>query len=153
MGGKDCKTRGSWDYELSIKICHDIFFKSWGAGSLERFLWRPVYILFEFKGNHTPFANSRTLFPTKWQGVGTTGAKLKRTGALFSVALYIKGTEECKKTKSLKVKEMEAKDFIDTFKGALFKNLTKPIDNWGENFNWNLILEFAFENRLFKLVL
>lgn len=48
---------------------------------------------------------------------------------------------------------MEAKDFIDTFKGALFKNLTKPIDNWGENFNQNLILEFAFENRLFKLVL
>ena len=54
-----------------------------------------------------------------------------------------------RKKNPLKVFEMKRDDFIDNLKGALFSNLSKPVDIQGEKFNWILIHEFVYEKGLF----
>ena len=44
---------------------------------------------------------------------------------------------------------MERDDFIDNLKGALFSNLSKPLDTNGKKFNWTMIHEFVYEEGLF----
>ena len=75
---------------------------------------------------------------------------IKKKDAIYVPAEYVEIMKKARKSPSpFDVVDMTTSDFVDVSRGVNFKNLSHPVDNDGEPFNWFHIHEFLYEKDSF----